>query len=177
MTSAETWADRHSRQTPLRLKTYSDSETASPRVCSQKHRQRPPPPPSYFFLPHYTRIQKLEMAQRWESDLEEDLQDVDLNLAIGTYGQNGTYEDGTSHPCERILQGAETYIMCGLISPTADRRGQHTGCAADGSTSCVLSSPRCCQTRKDPVRAHSRCTRLTAFCPNSSSSFTFIKPF
>lgn len=34
------------------------------------------------------------MAQRWESDLDEDLQDVDLNLAIGTYGQNGIYDDG-----------------------------------------------------------------------------------
>lgn len=31
----------------------------------------------------------------WEADLDEDLQDVDLNLAIGTYGQNGLYEDGT----------------------------------------------------------------------------------
>jgi len=35
------------------------------------------------------------MAQRqiWESDMDEDLQDVDLNLAIGTYGQSGMYED------------------------------------------------------------------------------------
>ncbi|THH22532.1 hypothetical protein EUX98_g8158 [Antrodiella citrinella] len=33
------------------------------------------------------------MAQRWESDFEDDLQAVDLNLAIGTYGQNGIYED------------------------------------------------------------------------------------
>ena len=37
---------------------------------------------------------KTKMAQRWESDLDEDLQDVDLNLAIGTYGQNGIYDDG-----------------------------------------------------------------------------------
>lgn len=37
------------------------------------------------------------MAQRWESDLEEDLQNVDLNLAIGTYGQNGIYEDGMAY--------------------------------------------------------------------------------
>lgn len=39
------------------------------------------------------------MAQRkavWEADLDEDLQDVDLNLAIGNYGQNGLYEDGTN---------------------------------------------------------------------------------
>ena len=32
----------------------------------------------------------------WETDLDEDLADVDLNLAIGNYGQNGMYEDGTS---------------------------------------------------------------------------------
>ena len=38
------------------------------------------------------------MAQQrkalWEADLDEDLHDVDLNLAIGTYGQNGMYDDG-----------------------------------------------------------------------------------
>ena len=30
----------------------------------------------------------------WDAELDEDLQDVDLNLAIGNYGQNGMYEDG-----------------------------------------------------------------------------------
>lgn len=30
----------------------------------------------------------------WDAELDEDLQDVDLNLAIGNYGQNGLYEDG-----------------------------------------------------------------------------------
>lgn len=38
------------------------------------------------------------MAQQrttlWEAELEEDLQDVDVNLAIGNYGQNGMYDDG-----------------------------------------------------------------------------------
>lgn len=38
------------------------------------------------------------MAQQrkalWEADLDEDLHDVDLNLAIGSYGQNGLYDDG-----------------------------------------------------------------------------------
>ena len=45
------------------------------------------------------------MAQQrkalWEADLDEDLQDVDLSLAIGSYGQNGLYDDGayiTMHP-------------------------------------------------------------------------------
>ncbi|KAH8103323.1 eukaryotic translation initiation factor 3 subunit 6 [Cristinia sonorae] len=43
------------------------------------------------------------MAQRWESDLDEDLQDVDLNLAIGTYGQNGIYEDAQPRIDEATL--------------------------------------------------------------------------
>ncbi|KAI0761861.1 eukaryotic translation initiation factor 3 subunit 6 [Irpex lacteus] len=37
------------------------------------------------------------MAQQrkalWEADLDEDFHDVDLNLAIGTYGQSGLYDD------------------------------------------------------------------------------------
>ncbi len=40
------------------------------------------------------------MAQRmayWaaEADIEEDLHEVDLSLAMGTYGQNGLYDEGT----------------------------------------------------------------------------------
>lgn len=30
----------------------------------------------------------------WEADLDEELQDVDVNLAIGSYGQSGLYDDG-----------------------------------------------------------------------------------
>lgn len=40
-----------------------------------------------------------------EADLEEDLQGVDLSLAIGNYGQNGYFEDGTSHLSVSQLQG------------------------------------------------------------------------
>ncbi|KAM5537058.1 hypothetical protein V8D89_009204 [Ganoderma adspersum] len=47
------------------------------------------------------------MAQQrkalWEADLDEDLQDVDLSLAIGNYGQNGTYEDAQSRIDEATL--------------------------------------------------------------------------
>ncbi|KAI0746732.1 eukaryotic translation initiation factor 3 subunit 6 [Daedaleopsis nitida] len=39
----------------------------------------------------------------WEADLDEDLQDVDLNLAIGTYGQNGLYEDAQPRIDEATL--------------------------------------------------------------------------
>ena len=42
------------------------------------------------------------MAQQrtalWEADLDEDFHDVDLNLAIGNYGQNGLYNDGAQDP-------------------------------------------------------------------------------
>jgi len=31
-----------------------------------------------------------------EADIDEDLQDVDLSLAIGNYGQSGHYDDGMS---------------------------------------------------------------------------------
>ncbi|KAJ3008748.1 hypothetical protein NUW54_g3037 [Trametes sanguinea] len=46
------------------------------------------------------------MAQQrkvWEADLDEDLQDVDLNLAIGSYGQNGLYDDAQSRVDEATL--------------------------------------------------------------------------
>lgn len=52
------------------------------------------------------------MAQQrttlWEAELEEDLQDVDVNLAIGNYGQNGMYDDGE----RRVPVGAEWALMC-----------------------------------------------------------------
>ncbi|OCH90225.1 eukaryotic translation initiation factor 3 subunit 6 [Obba rivulosa] len=39
----------------------------------------------------------------WEADLDEDLQDVDLSLAIGNYGQNGLYEDAQHRIDESTL--------------------------------------------------------------------------
>ncbi|KAI0826646.1 eukaryotic translation initiation factor 3 subunit 6 [Trametes gibbosa] len=46
------------------------------------------------------------MAQQrkvWEADLEEDLQDVDLTLAIGTYGQSELYDDAQPRIDEATL--------------------------------------------------------------------------
>jgi translation initiation factor 3 subunit L len=37
-----------------------------------------------------------------ETEVDEDLQDVDLNLAIGNYGQNGLYEDGACILCNQM---------------------------------------------------------------------------
>ncbi|CCM04357.1 uncharacterized protein FIBRA_06529 [Fibroporia radiculosa] len=39
----------------------------------------------------------------WEAELDEDLQDVDLNLAIGSYGQSGLYDDAQSRIDEATL--------------------------------------------------------------------------
>ena len=57
-----------------------------------------PPISPCFIESSFNSPYQNNMTQRWESDFEEDLQDVDLNLAIGTYGQNGIYEDGESYP-------------------------------------------------------------------------------
>ena len=50
---------------------------------------------------------RISMAQqrvaRWEADLDEELQYVDLNLAIGNYGQNGVYDDGDVQTIGRSL--------------------------------------------------------------------------
>ncbi|KAH9950742.1 eukaryotic translation initiation factor 3 subunit 6 [Amylocystis lapponica] len=47
------------------------------------------------------------MAQQrkalWDADLDEDLADVDLNLAIGNYGQNGMYDDAQPRIDEPII--------------------------------------------------------------------------
>jgi translation initiation factor 3 subunit L len=37
------------------------------------------------------------MALWAAEEIDEDLQDVDLSLAIGNYGQNGMYDDGVCH--------------------------------------------------------------------------------
>jgi hypothetical protein len=36
------------------------------------------------------------MAVWTAEEIDEDLQDVDLGLSIGNYGQNGRYDDGSS---------------------------------------------------------------------------------
>ncbi|KAI0360712.1 eukaryotic translation initiation factor 3 subunit 6 [Trametes cingulata] len=39
----------------------------------------------------------------WDAELDEDFQDVDLNLAIGTYGQSGLYDDAQPRIDEATL--------------------------------------------------------------------------
>ena len=39
-----------------------------------------------------------------EAEVDEDLEDVDLNLAIGSFGQTDLYEDGVSQSQNRASQ-------------------------------------------------------------------------
>ena len=42
----------------------------------------------------FTVMSQQRMALWAAEEIDEDLQDVDLTLAIGNYGQNGMYDDG-----------------------------------------------------------------------------------
>jgi len=54
------------------------------------------------------------MAQQrkalWEADLDEDFHDVDLNLAIGNYGQNGLYDDAQPRIDEATLIAVQQQV-------------------------------------------------------------------
>jgi hypothetical protein len=78
------------------------------------------------------------MAQQrtslWEADLDEDFHDVDLNLAIGNYGQNGLYDDGTM---ARGTLFPKYVLKYNYSSPAPDRRGYF---ACGSATGCTTSS-------------------------------------
>ncbi|KAI0087211.1 eukaryotic translation initiation factor 3 subunit 6 [Irpex rosettiformis] len=54
------------------------------------------------------------MAQQrkalWEADLDEEFHDVDLNLAIGNYGQNGLYDDAQPRIDEATLIAVQQQV-------------------------------------------------------------------
>ncbi|THG97272.1 hypothetical protein EW026_g4686 [Hermanssonia centrifuga] len=54
------------------------------------------------------------MAQQrkalWEADLDEELHDVDLNIAIGNYGQNGLYDDAQPRIDEPTLLAVQHQV-------------------------------------------------------------------
>ncbi|THG92906.1 hypothetical protein EW026_g8167 [Hermanssonia centrifuga] len=54
------------------------------------------------------------MAQQrkalWEADLDEELHDVDLNIAIGNYGQNGLYDDAQPRIDESTLLAVQHQV-------------------------------------------------------------------
>ena len=62
------------------------------------------------------------MAQQrtalWEADLDEDFHDVDLNLAIGSYGQNGLYDDGMY--AARLMRYMESSLGYLVAQPRID---------------------------------------------------------
>lgn len=51
-------------------------------------------------------------------EIDEDLQDVDLSLAIGNYGQDGTYDDGASRQNRSIAPSTDNPVPS---SPVSDR--------------------------------------------------------
>lgn len=82
--------------------------------------------------------------QRWEADLDEDLQDVDLNLAIGNYGQNGMYDEGERSYISRTNEREQGSVQ---TSGTQDRRSDAGRCAAtDGTAGCICPNSRRCET-------------------------------
>ncbi|KAF7792787.1 hypothetical protein EIP86_003886 [Pleurotus ostreatoroseus] len=54
------------------------------------------------------------MAQQrkaiWDADVDEDFHDVDLNLAIGSYGQNGLYDDAQPRIDEATLLAVQQQV-------------------------------------------------------------------
>lgn len=46
--------------------------------------------------PHDTMAEPSQQRMMWanEAEIDEDLHEVDMNAAIGNYGQEGMYEDG-----------------------------------------------------------------------------------
>jgi hypothetical protein len=67
-----------------------------PDLHTRQTRNGYPNPDFYiraFGVAHHTMSQQ-RMALWAAEEIDEDLQDVDLSLAIGNYGQNGMYDDG-----------------------------------------------------------------------------------
>ena len=69
-----------------------------------------------------------------EAEVDEDLEDVDLNLAIGSFGQTDLYQDGASqsqkHTSDDVTKNPR------LSSQAPYRRDHYACCAtADGATS------------------------------------------
>jgi translation initiation factor 3 subunit L len=60
------------------------------------------------------------MALWAAEEIDEDLQDVDLSLAIGNYGQNGQYDDGGSPPSFERCNSSDRVLLVHLSQPQID---------------------------------------------------------
>lgn len=77
-----------------------------------------------------------------EAEVDEDLEDVDLNLAIGSFGQTDLYEDGMSKNQNHAPDNIPENIT--MVSQAPHRRDYVTCYApADGATSFRSNTRRC----------------------------------
>ena len=86
----------------------------------------------------------------WEADLDEDLQDVDLNLAIGNYGQSGLYDDGLSRyepitfsPLTVLLSPAQSRIDEATLLAVQQQMAQQAQQVAFDQIPDVVKRVRC----------------------------------
>jgi len=106
-----------------------------------------------------------------EAEVDEDLEDVDLNLAIGSFGQTDLYEDGAfksqKHTSDNVTENKR-------LSSQAPYRRDHYACCttADGTTS-FRPNPR---RREEGVYGSILRESHTNLRPYSSS-YTSTKPF
>ncbi len=84
------------------MRTSEFLQSDSVRACYCLTRLQP-----LLYASNYFCVLSVTMAQQrkvWEADMDEDLQDVDLSLAIGPYAQSGNYDDG-GHPMVSFAKG------------------------------------------------------------------------
>ena len=106
-----------------------------------------------------------------EAEVDEDLEDVDLNLAIGSFGQTDQYEDGASKSQNRTFYNATENSQ---RSSQAQYRRHYNAChaAADGATS-FRPNPR---RREEGVFAGVFYVKSHTELRTHSLSCTFTKP-
>jgi hypothetical protein len=74
-------------------------------------------PSGWTKAPHASVMAQQRKAL-WEADIDEDFHDVDLNLAIGSYGQNGLYDDCNSSLQQYDLGRGSLRILFFLQQPS-----------------------------------------------------------
>ena len=106
-----------------------------------------------------------------EAEVDEDLEDVDLNLAIGSFGQTNLYEDGVSK--------SQNYTPGNLTensrrsSQIPHRRDYAARCAAADGAASFRPNPR---HREEGVCAGVFCLKSHTKPRSRSSSYTSTKP-
>ena len=110
-----------------------------------------------------------------EAEVDEDLEDVDLNLAIGSFGQTDLYEDGAPESQNYVSNDVTNNLRRPSEAP--HRRDCFTRCPpADGAAS-LCPNPRRCEEGSCPEASRDRRLRnnrtvyrtLLPSCPGEQS--------